>query len=350
MFMKNSHYADGEDFEKIFDEVQDIIKDYTSQNPRAQSGRLRQVANISTYRSSSFQTRKLKRVSDRNNIPASSWHHYAGSAKSKYQNRCLHVMLRSLTFVFILVLLISVGMVARNHLRLKKEQEAFEKLAVQVFQASNQYDNENSSQPSQLDEVPLTPYPQTNEYQLLYNQNPDFIGWLQIDNTIINYPVMYTPDRPEYYLRRAFDGSDSESGTLFVGDDGGIDNDLFIIYGHNMDNHTMFGTLDDYADPEFYQEHPTIEFTTVYETRKYEVFAAIETRVMYTSESGYRYYEQAGELNQVEFDELIDWIQANALYQTGISPNYGDQIVILSTCSYHTANGRFIIVARKVLN
>ena len=161
---------------------------------------------------------------------------------------------------------------------------------------------------------------------------------------------MFTPDNPEYYLRRAFDGSKSESGTLFVGDDGSINDDLFIIYGHNMDNDTMFGTLDKYADPSFYQDNPTFTFTTVSETRQYEVFAAIKTRVMYTTESGYRYYDQAGELDEEEFSQLINWLQTNALYQTGIAPTYGEQIVILSTCSYHTDNGRFIVAARRIPN
>ena len=159
---------------------------------------------------------------------------------------------------------------------------------------------------------------------------------------------MCTPDEPEYYLRRAFNQSYSQSGTPFIGKDSTIDSDMFIIYGHNMKNGTMFGTLDRYMEKTFWQENSAISFTTVAEERKYEVFAALETRILYREESGYCYYEQAGDLTKTAFEELVQWLADNALYDTGITPEYGEQIVILSTCSYHEENGRFIIAARRV--
>ncbi len=185
------------------------------------------------------------------------------------------------------------------------------------------------------------------EYAALYAINNDFVGWLLLRNTKIDYPVMYTPDDPEYYLYRAFDGSDSKSGVPFVGKGSSIDSDFFIIYGHNMKNGTMFSTLDHYAEQAFWEENPSFSFTTITEAREYEVFAALKTRVLYQDETGYRYYFCAGALTGDTFDELISWLQENALYDTGITPIYGEQIVVLSTCGYHTDNGRFIIAARR---
>lgn len=189
--------------------------------------------------------------------------------------------------------------------------------------------------------------PEYTEYAALYAENSDFVGWLHVENTKIDYPVMYTPDNPEYYLRRAFDKSSSQSGTPFVSKDSTVDSDFYIIYGHNMKNGTMFGTLDSYADKAFWQENPEIFFTTMTEQREYEVFAALETRVLYQDEAGYRYYFQVGDLTQEAFGELISWLRENALYDTGITPLYGEQILVLSTCSYHEDNGRFIVAARR---
>lgn len=192
--------------------------------------------------------------------------------------------------------------------------------------------------------------PAYTAYLSLYEQNEDFAAWLNIPNTKVDYPVMYTPDEPEYYLRRAFDKSSSQSGTPFIGAGGNIDSDMFIIYGHNMKNDTMFGSLDKYKDKSFWQENPTFTLTTIYEERTYEIIAAIQTRVLYQDETGYRYYYQSGSLSEQDFDKLTAWIRGNALYGTGIEPVYGEQIVILSTCAYHTDNGRFLIVARRVEN
>lgn len=189
--------------------------------------------------------------------------------------------------------------------------------------------------------------PPHTEYAALYVENSDFVGWLHIDNTNIDYPVMYTPDEPEYYLRRAFDKTDSQSGTPFISKDSTIDSDFYIIYGHNMKNNTMFGTLDYYAEKAFWEENPSFAFTTITEKREYEVFAALETRILYRDEMGYRYYSQVGDLTEEAFDELIGWLRENALYDTGITPIYGEQIVVLSTCSYREDNSRFIIAARR---
>ena len=84
-------------------------------------------------------------------------------------------------------------------------------------------------------------------YAQLYAENPDLFGWVQIEDTELSYPVMYTPDDPEYYLRRAFDGSDSVSGVPFLDGDCPVDGGNYIIYGHHMNAGTMFALLPSYA-------------------------------------------------------------------------------------------------------
>ncbi len=260
----------------------------------------------------------------------------------KHSCRIRQTLLPILFVLFAALFVFSAAMVIKYYLQSSQEEKAFEDLAASVME-NPQSSTIPERQSEENEETPLY-----TKYSTLYEQNSDFVGWLNIDNTGIDYPVMCTPDDPEYYLRRAFDGSSSQSGTPFIGKDSTIDSDMFIIYGHNMKNDTMFGTLDSYAKKAFWQENPLVSFTTVTEERKYEVFAALTTRILYQGETGYCYYEQAGDLTEDDFEALIRWLTDNAIYDTGITPEYGEQIIILSTCSYHEDNGRFIIAARRI--
>ncbi len=130
------------------------------------------------------------------------------------------------------------------------------------------------------------------QYLPLYERNPDFFGWLSIEGIDIDYPVMYTPDDSEHYLRRAFDGSYSGSGVPFVDGNCPADGSYYLIYGHHMNNGTMFGQLPEYQDEEFCKEHPVICFDTLYEKREYVVMAAFFSRIYGKDEQGvFRYYE-----------------------------------------------------------
>ena len=117
--------------------------------------------------------------------------------------------------------------------------------------------------------------------------NPDTIGWLSIPGTEIDYPVMYTPEDPDFYLDHGFDQEPSAGGMIYLdaGDDGGgrkaqepaeaeaAKRINFILYGHHMKNGTMFAGLEQYLDPESFKEYRTIFFDTLAGTGEYEVFA-----------------------------------------------------------------------------
>lgn len=193
-----------------------------------------------------------------------------------------------------------------------------------------------------------TPLP---KYLTIYEMNPDFFGWLSIEGTNMDYPVMYTPDRPEYYLKRSFDGSFSHSGVPFVDEECPADGNYYLIYGHHMQNQTMFGQLPRYADPGYCEEHPVIRFDTLYEQREYRVVAAFYSRVYDKAETGvFRYYAYTDLSDEAVFREYMEQVYAAALYDTGIAVDYGDELLALSTCNYHTKNGRFVVVARRIDN
>lgn len=190
------------------------------------------------------------------------------------------------------------------------------------------------------------------KYSELYKINPDIIGWLKIEGTMIDYPVMHTPDDPEYYLHRGFDKQKAKAGTLFMDESSDIFTPTFnfMIYGHNMKNGTMFRDLIKYESKEFYKEHKYIQFDTIYKggQGKYEVVAAAYSKIYPASSNAFKYYKYAGATSESDFNTFIKGIKAEAAYDTGATAEYGDQLILLSTCAYHTDEGRFYVVAKRV--
>lgn len=187
------------------------------------------------------------------------------------------------------------------------------------------------------------------DYATLYAANPELFGWIEIEGTAVNYPVMHTPKDPERYLHRAFDGSYSFSGVPFM-DAGcyyGCGN--YILYGHHMKNGTMFASIVNYANKEYWEEHPVIRFDTLYERGTYKVLAVMYSRVYKSYEKNvFRYYDYKDLSDPMAFTEYVRQVRRAALYNTGVDVEYGDQLITLSTCEYSAENGRFVVVARKV--
>jgi len=235
--------------------------------------------------------------------------------------------------VFVAGFIFGSFMVMKTFITAKKEQETFDSLQELVEDTDDEVDEETGA---------------LRCYDALYEKNKDFFGWLKIEDTKIDYPVMYSPQDPEYYLHRDFYGQYSESGMLFIDGECPYDSNYYLIYGHHMNNGTMFGELPKYGDYEYYKKHKTIFFDTRFERRDYEVVAAFNAKVYYTDEEEghFCYYNYKDLSSKVVFDEYIANIKAMAIYETGITPQFGDDIITLSTCNYHTENGRFVVVAR----
>lgn len=188
-----------------------------------------------------------------------------------------------------------------------------------------------------------------DEYAGVYAENNDAIGWLSIEGTSIDYVVMYAPDEIEKYLRTDFYGNAATSGCLYVDEYCDIfESDNIIIYGHNMSNGTMFAELMNYANAEFASKHTKIRFDTIYEKHEYELVAAVFTDVKGDRDSGFLYYEYTEANDSEKFAQYCEFIEKNKAYETGVSLREGDRILTLSTCSYHTDGGRFIVIARQV--
>jgi len=188
-----------------------------------------------------------------------------------------------------------------------------------------------------------------DKYAALYSENPDTAGWLSIDGTNIDNVVMFAPCEPEKYLHADFYGSYSYRGCLYIDEDCDIaSSDNLIIYGHNMKDGSMFADLLNYADEEFYKEHKTIQFDTVYAEQRFEIVAAAYARIPDEDEDCFRYYQYVGSGDAAMRAQYKAFLEENQCYDTGIEIGDDDKLITLSTCAYHVQNGRFIVVARLI--
>lgn len=203
------------------------------------------------------------------------------------------------------------------------EQEVFEVIA-------EKYENTDNEEANSEDNGLLT----------LYEQNNDLIGWIKIDGTNINYPVMLG----EYYLKHNFKKQYSDYGTPFV--IGGI-TDNTIIYGHNMKTKTMFYDLTRYSDIEYYKKHKYIEFSTLDSKSTYEIVCVFKT-IAYSNQ-GFDYTKYSNFNTPDDFNIFTEKCSNLALYNTEMSVEYGDKLITLSTCEYSRNNGRFVVVAKEVI-
>ena len=184
------------------------------------------------------------------------------------------------------------------------------------------------------------------KYGALYEQNNDFVGWIQIDGTNINYPVMQTPDNPDYYLKHSFEKTWSDYGVPYLDEACviGQSNNL-VIYGHHMSNGSMFSDLELYSDPAFCMDHPVIRFDTLTSFGEYEVIAVFRYN---TNQETFRYDREVN-MDEGRFSWFIEQVHARELFSTGKDASFGDQLLTLSTCEHTYKNGRLVVVARKVV-
>lgn len=187
------------------------------------------------------------------------------------------------------------------------------------------------------------------EYETLYNKNKKLIGWLKIDDTNIDYPVMQTVNN-EYYLDHNFNQEYDKNGSLFLDKDCDIvhRNTNLIIYGHHMKSGKMFGNLNEYRKEEYGKEHSIIQFDTIYEKGTYQVMYVFRSRVYSEEEVVFKYYQFLDAVSEKEFNSNMQEMAALSLYDTGVTASFGDELLTLSTCDSSEQDGRFVVVAKRI--
>lgn len=205
-------------------------------------------------------------------------------------------------------------------------------------------------EPEKMDVVSGTdkPLSRVEQYQKLHKENSDFAGWVQIEGTKIDYPVMYTPDRTDFYLKRNFQKEYSAYGVPYIAENCSLErpSDNIIIYGHHMNDGSMFAGLMKYGKKSFYETHKVIQFDTLQETNIYEVIAVFKTTVY--GRKGFPFYEFTNAETKEEFDSYVFNCKKLSLYEIEESAEYGDQLLTLVTCEYSRKNGRMVVVAKRL--
>ena len=189
------------------------------------------------------------------------------------------------------------------------------------------------------------------KYKKLYDENNDFAGWVQIEGTALDYPVMYTPDNPKYYEHKNWEKNYAYAGLPFIQANCSLESDNITIYAHNMKNGSMFRTLMEYDNEKYYKEHQIIKFDTLTETGTYQIIAVYHTKVFYDTkpkDSDFVFYDYINFETKEDFDWFIDKIKELSLYDIKDTAEYGDKLITLSTCHYHTKDGRINVVAKKI--
>lgn len=294
----------------------------------------------------------------------------------KFQPKRAHctrskVMYYALIVIFMAVFVLSGIYLAGYLLETGSAEQDYDALA-SIYQEGNR----GSVPPSSVGNIggtgttqPPTILP---ELQPIYEMNNELVGYLSFpyDDLRLSYPVMQSPHDSDYYLTYNFYNEESIAGCPYVpvGCDVFEPSDKVIIYGHNLRTGGMFNKLTKYQDKSFWESHQTFYFDTLYERHTYQVFAVFKTAAKQRAEDGevwgYPYHRVSNFASEEDFDKFIADVkgaafkdggyQGQSFYNTGITPEYGDKLLCLSTCEYTmrdpdgTINGRFVIMAVRV--
>ena len=186
------------------------------------------------------------------------------------------------------------------------------------------------------------------EYAPIYALNNHMVGWIQIEDTKINYPVLQTPNQKDYYINHSFEGKSSKYGAIYAQEtcDVFAPSDNVVLYGHRMNDGSMFADLLKYKDKGFYESHKYIHFDTLYTRQTYEIIAVFQIKSI--NSNTFRYHQFVDFEYESQFNTFMTRVDVLELYDTGTTADFGDQLLTLSTCEKSYANGRFVVLAKKL--
>ena len=248
--------------------------------------------------------------------------------------------------VFAAIFGASTFFLARHYRQADKQAELYNELA-SIVEAAAQPETEAKPAETIPYSEEKTALPELAE---LYQQNDDLVGWISIAGTNINYPVMQSVYEPNFYLKHGFDKEYSNYGCPYVQEDCDVQqpSDNLVMYGHHMANGSMFADLEKFKSKDFWSKHKTITFNTLTDKQEYEIVAVFRTVVYTDSPDVFKYYRFVDAENAEEFDSFIAKCKELSFYDTGVSAEYGDKLITLSTCEYSRENSRLVVVAKRM--
>lgn len=248
----------------------------------------------------------------------------------------------AIILMFVAVWSVSCFFIVRYHWDSQRQHELYENLVERVKEGEKIGEDMTCEVPEDGSFL--------SGYENLYRENPDMVGWIKVEGTNIDYPVMQSTYEPNYYLKHNFAKEYTDYGCPYVQDNCSVTrpSDNIIIYGHHMNGKAMFGALDNYKSEEFWKKHRMITFNTLAEHHEYEILAVFKTVVYTNQPETFRYYHFVDAKNEEEFSMYVEKCKALSLYDTSVTSEYGDKLLTLSTCEYSQKNGRLVVVAKLI--
>lgn len=251
----------------------------------------------------------------------------------------------------ILVFLGSGGTLAYKMIAQKKNDGRLENLSglveEQVVEETGKEASREEEELTEEDKIRAQREARVEAYQAVKEQNSDLVGWVKIEGTKIDYPVLQTPDNPNFYLKHDFDKKSSVYGAPYVAEECDLSKDCknILIYGHHMKNGSMFASLEEYLDDGYRRLHPIVQFDTLEEYGDYEVMAVFSMSAVNPDNPLYDWITAGTEEG---FTNYVSYIKEHSVYDTGIDAAWGDHLITLITCEYTHNDGRLMVVAKKV--
>lgn len=337
------HTLVGDDF---IEEVEERIKELKKNPPQVKKKSLFSGAKKENKKDA--KAKKTSKISVKNTKKDKSFEEYDAVMQMHILSELKRQERKRKWIIFILSILATACMVYVGiyYYQFEKNRVDYNKLA-QLKEEDSVLDTEKGYTITVEEKKDMPPI--LAKYETLYKKNKKLIGWLKIDDTNIDYPVMQTVNN-EYYLDHNFNQEYDKNGSLFLDKDcnAAFPNTNMIIYGHHMKSGKMFGNLNYYSKESYYKEHPQIQFDTIYEEGLYDIMYVFRSRIYNEDEVVFKYYQFLDVNSADEFYSAMDEMARISLYDTGVSADYGDKLITLSTCDSSEEDGRFVVVAKKV--
>lgn len=266
--------------------------------------------------------------------------------RKKEPNRHLYSIL---AIIFLMCFGVCLILLWRNHLQKQRIQEKFEKLSEMEVKTAVAEETEEIGAVQQSEEDSLTQYgielPEKKlDWEALYKENKDIYAWIYIPGTQVDYPILQHATEDDFYLNRNLDGSSGYPGCIYTQlyNSREFTDSHTVLYGHNMGNGTMFGSLHEYEDNAFFEEHPYVYVYTPEKTLVYEIFAACTFGDVHLL---YSYDTASVEGFEKYIDDLTDVRDMKSHIRNDVSVTYGDYLLTMSTCIKNHPTERWIVSA-----
>lgn len=245
--------------------------------------------------------------------------------------------------VFVLVFAFSAYKIASTLIGYQKAENEYSKLSSQFVTIASAKPSQTVSPEASPDATePPEVFPFSVDFDSLKQSSPDAVGWIYCADTAINYPIVHTTDNV-YYIEHLHNGDYSANGAIFIDCNNAADfsDKNTLIYGHNMNDGSMFATLRNYRDASYYTEHPVMYICTADKYYRVEIVAGLVT-----TPDSFVYARDFQEIEQ--FHAYIEQVKEESTFESDVEVGDDDHIVTLSTCTYEVDNGRYVIIGKLV--